>query len=405
MKRFTSNSAGGARAAVPLGWAIGGVIAAVSFAALLVFLSPPARAQEKLISDEINTVIPHAPYPVSARARALHASIPVADLHADPLLWKRDLVKRNNIGHIDIPRLREGGYALQLFSVVSKSPKGENYVKNTGDSDGLTDRIKRDGWPPRTWNSILQRALYLADKLKDVEKRSDGAMRIVRTKDDLRRARQDHVIAGILLSEGAHPLEGKLSNIPVMYDAGFRVLGLTHFFDNEVAGSLHGVSQSGLTAFGRQVIPAAEAKGMVIDVAHASEATVRDTLAISKRPIILSHTGVKGYCDTPRNVSDATLKAIADHGGLVGIGYWDAAVCKPTLKNVTEAIVYAVKLLGPEHVALGSDFDGGVPMPFDASEMAALTSSLLDAGLDEKTVRMVMGENAIRFFSTYLPDK
>ncbi len=405
MKRFTSNSAGGARAAVPLGWAIGGVIAAVSFAALLVFLSPPARAQEKLISDEINTVIPHAPYPVSARARALHASIPVADLHADPLLWKRDLVKRNNIGHIDIPRLREGGYALQLFSVVSKSPKGENYVKNTGDSDGLTDRIKRDGWPPRTWNSILQRALYLADKLKDVEKRSDGAMRIVRTKDDLRRARQDHVIAGILLSEGAHPLEGKLSNIPVMYDAGFRVLGLTHFFDNEVAGSLHGVSQSGLTAFGRQVIPAAEAKGMVIDVAHASEATVRDTLAISKRPIILSHTGVKGYCDTPRNVSDATLKAIADHGGLVGIGYWDAAVCKPTLKNVTEAIVYAVKRLGPEHVALGSDFDGGVPMPFDASEMAALTSSLLDAGLDEKTVRMVMGENAIRFFSTYLPDK
>ena len=404
MKPSKSNSAGGGRAAATLGWAVGGVIAAASFAAFLAFLSLPARAQEKLISDEINTVIPHAPYPVSARARALHATIPVADLHADPLLWKRDLVKRNTIGHIDIPRLKEGGYALQLFSVVSKSPKGENYVKNTGDSDGLTDRIKRDGWPPRTWNSILQRALYLADKLKDVQQRSGGAVRIVRTKDDLRRARQDHVIAGILLSEGAHPLEGKLSNIQIMYDVGFRVLGLTHFFDNEVAGSLHGVSQSGLTAFGRQVIPAAEAKGMVIDVAHASEATVRDTLAISKRPIILSHTGVKGYCDTPRNVSDATLKAIADHGGLVGIGSWDAAVCKPTLKNVTEAIVYAVKLLGPEHVALGSDFDGGVPMPFDSSEMAALTSSLLDAGLDEKTVRMVMGENAIRFFSTYLPN-
>ena len=81
-----------------------------------------------------------------------------------------------------------------------------------------------------------------------------------------------------------------------------------------------------------------------------------------------------------------------------------AMVCEPTMKNVTEAIVYAVKLLGPEHVALGSDFDGGVPMPFDSSEMAALTSSLLDAGLDEKTVRMVMGENAIRFFSTYLPN-
>ena len=230
-------------------------------------------------------------------------------------------------------------------------------------------------------------------------------MRIVRTKADLRRTLHDHVIAGILLSEGAHPLEGKLSNVKVMYDAGFRVLGLTHFFDNEVGGSLHGGVQAGLTAFGREVIPRAEAKGMIIDVAHASEATVRDTLAISKRPLILSHTGVKGYCDTPRNVSDATLKAIADHGGLIGIGYWDAAVCKPTMKNVTEAIVYAVKLLGPEHVALGSDFDGGVPMPFDSSEMPALTSALLDAGLDEKTVRMVMGGNAIRFFSTYLPGK
>jgi microsomal dipeptidase-like Zn-dependent dipeptidase len=386
-------------------WAVGGAMAATAIAASLLSLSAPARADEPLVTDQVNKVIPHAPYPVSARAKALHATIPVADLHADPLLWKRDLVKRNDIGHIDIPRLQEGGYALQLFSVVSKSPKGENYVKNTGDTDGLTDRIKRDGWPPRTWNSILQRARYLADKLRDVQARSHGAVRVVRTREELRRARQDHVIAGILLSEGAHPLEGKIANIQVMYDAGFRVLGLTHFFDNEVAGSLHGVSQSGLTPFGREVIPRAEAKGMVIDVAHASEATVRDTLAIAKRPIILSHTGVKGYCDTPRNVSDATLKAIADHGGLVGIGYWDAAVCKPTLKNVTEAIVYAVKLLGPEHVALGSDFDGGVPMPFDSSEMAALTSSLLDAGLDEKTVRMVMGENAVRFFSTYLPEK
>jgi microsomal dipeptidase-like Zn-dependent dipeptidase len=230
-------------------------------------------------------------------------------------------------------------------------------------------------------------------------------MRIVRTKGDLKRAMHDHVLAGILLSEGAHPLEGKLSNIPVMYKAGFRVLGLTHFFDNDVGGSLHGESQGGLTAFGKKVVPAAEKQGMIIDVAHASEAVVRDTVAIAKHPVIVSHTGVKGYCDAPRNVSDATLKLIADHGGLIGVGYWDAAVCEPKMKNVVEALNYAVKLLGPDHVALGSDFDGGIPMPFDASEMAGLTSALLDSGMDEKTVRKVMGENAIRFFSTYLPDK
>ncbi len=385
---------------------VGGVAVTSLVAALSVSISSPAQAQTPAPPTESNAVIPHEAYPVSARARALHATIPVADLHADPLLSNRDLLQRGTHGHVDIPRLQEGGYALQAFSVVTKSPRGTNYVKTSADApDDLTDRIKRDGWPPRTWNSILQRALYLADKLKDLEKRSGGAVRVVRTKADLRKARQDHVIAGILLSEGAHPLEGKLANIQVMYDAGFRVLGLTHFFDNEVGGSLHGVSQSGLTPFGRQVIPQAEAKGMIIDVAHASEATVRDTLAIAKRPVIVSHTGVKGYCDTPRNVSDATLKAIADRGGLIGIGYWDAAVCKPTMKNDTEAIIYAVKLLGPEHVALGSDFDGGTVTPFDASEMPALTSALLDAGLDEKTVKMVMGENAVRFFSTHLPGK
>jgi microsomal dipeptidase-like Zn-dependent dipeptidase len=399
--------------------AVGSAAMASIVAASLTILALPAQAQmtnaqaktnaqvtdQPLQDSKINTVVAHAPYPVSARAKALHATIPVADLHADPLLWNRDLAVRNTVGHIDIPRLREGGYALQLFSAATKSPKGANYVRNSGDSDGMTDQIKHDGWPPRTWNSILQRALYLASKLKGFEARSGGALRIVRTQNDLRRTLHDHVIAGILLAEGAHPLEGKLSNIKVMYDAGFRVLGLTHFFDNQVGGSLSGESQAGLTDFGRQVIPRAEAMGMVIDVAHASEATVRDTLAISKKPIILSHTGVKGYCDTPRNVSDATLKAIADHGGLVGIGFWDAAICKVTLKSSADAIVYAVKLLGPEHVALGTDFDGGTKEPLDSSEMPALTSALLDDGLDEKTVRMVMGENAVQFFLKYLPSK
>ena len=388
--------------------ALCGIATTATIAASFVSLAAPAHAagERPPTPDSVNRVIPHAPYPVSARAKALHATIPVADLHADPLLWNRDLLIRNNVGHIDIPRLEEGGFALQDFSVVSKSPRSANYVKtDAGDGDVMADRARREHWPRKTWNSVLQRALYGADKLKGIEKRSHGRLRIVRTKGDLRQALHDHVIAGVLLSEGAHPLEGKLSNIKVMYDGGFRVLGLQHFFDNELGGSLHGESHGGLTPFGKAVIPRAEKQGLIIDVAHSSEAVVFDTVAIAKRPIIVSHTGLKGYCDTPRNVSDAALKAVADHGGLIGVGYWDAAVCEPTMKNVTEAIVYAVKLLGPEHVALGSDFDGGVPMPFDASEMAGLTSSLLDAGLDEKTVKMVMGENAIRFFSTYLPSK
>jgi len=387
---------------------LGSTAIAIALVASAICLTPPAQAQDVKVAnpDLVNGVVPHEPYPVSARAKAIHATIPVTDLHADPLLWNRDLVVRNTIGHIDFPRLKEGGYALQLFSVVSSSPNGANYVKSSmSNGDVMETRAKRDGWPHKTWHSVLERALYAADKLYGFEERSNGAMRIVRTQGDLQRAMHDRVLAGILLSEGAHPLEGKLSNIPVMYNAGFRVLALTHFFDNQLGGSLHGESQAGLTPFGKSVIPAAEKQGLIIDVAHSSEAMVRDTIAIAKHPVIVSHTGVKGYCDTPRNISDETMKLIADHGGLIGVGFWDAAICKPTMKNSVEALVYAVKLLGPEHVALGTDMDGGVPEPFDSSEMAGLTSALLDAGMDEKTVRMVMGENAIRFFSTYLPKK
>jgi microsomal dipeptidase-like Zn-dependent dipeptidase len=354
--------------------------------------------------DAKNLVLKHKPYVVSPRAQALHAELRVADLHADPLLWKRDIVIRNDRGQTDIPRLIEGGYALQVFSAVTKSTVGRGYSGYASDGkDTLTLHAISNGWPVRTWNSITERALYLAWKLADAEKRSGGALRVVRTSSDLRRALDDHVLAGILGMEGGHPLEGKLENLRRLYDGGFRVVGLQHFFDNELGGSLHGMSGAGLTEFGRAVIAEAEAREMIIDVAHSSEASVRDALAVAKRPMILSHTGLKGHCDSPRNISDDLLKKIAEGGGLIGVGFWEGAVCKATFQKIAEAIVYAVKLLGVEHVALGSDFDGGIQVPFDASEMAALTSALLDAGLDDETVRLVMGENAIRFFLTYLP--
>jgi len=144
-------------------------------------------------------------------------------------------------------------------------------------------------------------------------------------------------------------------------------------------------------------------KTIIIDVAHSSEAVVRDVLAITDKPVIISHTGLKGHCDSPRNISDALMKEIAARGGLVGVGFWDGAVCEPTPEGIAGAIAYAVDLLGADHVALGSDFDGTVTAPFDASELGALTQALMDAGLDEETIRAVMGENAIRFFLENLP--
>ncbi len=352
---------------------------------------------------EHNVVIDHEPYVISQRAKALHETIPVADLHSDMLLWRRDPAKRQSRGHTDLPRLKDGGVALQVFTAVTKTPPDLNYNENAADEDALTLLMIAQAWPVRTWNSIYERAAYQASRLERLEAQSDGDFVFVKTSSDLRRALDAGVLAGVYGVEGAHPLEGELGNIDRLYDAGLRVMGLQHFFDNALGGSLHGQSGAGLTAFGAEAVDRAVAKGMIIDVAHSSEAVVRDVLARTQQPVIVSHTGLKGHCDSPRNISDTTMKMIADRGGLVGVGFWDGAVCEPTPDKIAEAILYAVNLLGVDHVALGSDFDGTVTTPIDASEMAAITQALMDKGADDATIRAVMGENAVGFFLENLP--
>lgn len=381
-----------------LKWTGGIVLLLAALGAAYFFFVAPAR-----VDDRLNAVIAHDPYLVSDKARALHDTLIVADLHADTLLWMRDPAKRQDRGHTDAPRLIEGGVGLQVFTAVTKSPRGQNYEENAADTDQLTMLMVAQRWPFATWRSLFERALYQATRLERLDGRA-GEIEFVRTRNELRAALDAGVLAGVYGIEGAHPLEGDLAKLDRLYDAGLRVIGLQHFFDNELGGSLHGLSGAGLTDFGREVVAAAEEKSMIVDVAHSSEAVVRDVLAMTDRPVILSHTGLKGHCDSVRNVSDALVKEIAAKGGLIGVGFWDGAVCEPTLENIAAAIVYAVDLLGAEHVALGSDFDGSTTAPLDAAELPALTQALMDAGLDEETIRAVMGENAIRFFLENLPE-
>jgi len=350
-----------------------------------------------------NAIIPHAQFAVSPEAKALHASIPVADLHADMLLWGRDPAKRQARGHTDLVRLKEGGVALQIFTAVTKVPNDMKLRGNTDETDSVTLLMLAQAWPPRTWKSIYERAAFQAARLEKLEQDAPGEFFFVKTKEDLQRAINTGKLAGVYGIEGAHPLEGELENIDRLYDAGLRVMGLQHFFDNELGGSLHGISQAGLTPFGEAAVDHAVAKDMIIDVAHSSEAVVRDVLARTNKPVIVSHTGLKGACDSERNISDETMKMVAAKGGLVGIGYWESAICDPTPKGIAKSIAYGVGLLGVDHVALGSDFDGTVTTPFDTSELAALTQALMDEGLDEATIRAVMGENAVRFFLENLP--
>ncbi|QJP08028.1 dipeptidase [Pseudomonas multiresinivorans] len=357
---------------------------------------------------EMNTVASPPPYPASSEAQALHQTLFVADLHDDALLWDRNLLDRHDHGHTDVPRLLEGHVGLQVFSTVTKTPRGLNYESNSADSDNITPLVIAQRWPARTWNSLLERALYQGELLDKAAADSQGKLTLIRSRDDLTRylaawQKDPKRLAGVLATEGLHPLEGKLENIDRMYDAGFRIMGLTHFFDNEVGGSAHGLKKGGLTEFGRQVVPRLEEKKMLIDLAHASRPLIDDLLAIAKRPVIVSHTGVAGTCPGPRNLTDAHLRGIANTGGVIGIGYWDGAVCETSVNAIVKAMRYAADKVGVEHVALGSDFDGAVNAPFDTTGLAQLTQGLAKAGFSNQDIAAIMGGNVRRLLLENLP--
>ncbi len=141
---------------------------------------------------------------------------------------------------------------------------------------------------------------------------------------------------------------------------------------------------------------------MLIDLAHASPATLSDVTSITSKPVIVSHTGVRGTCNNNRNLSDNELRAVARTGGVVGIGYWETAVCGRDASAIARAIRYAVGVVGVEHVALGSDFDGATTMPFDVTGVPLITDALRKMGLTEHDISLIMGENVVRGLSQTL---
>lgn len=349
------------------------------------------------------------PYRASDRARELHASLWVADLHADSLLWGRDLLERGDRGQVDIPRLREGNVALQVFAASTKSPRHLNIERNDDRSDDVILLAIALGWPPATWRKLLPRALHLASRADRFAARSGGAFRVIRTRADLaayEAARLDDptLTAGLLAIEGAHALDGDPANVEVVADAGFRMMSPSHFFDNAFGGSAHGLEKGGLTELGREMVRRMEARAMLVDVAHASAATIDDVLAIAGRPVVSSHSGVRGVCDNARNLADVHARGIAETGGLLGIGFWPTACGGDDAAAIAQSIRYAVDIAGADHVGLGSDFDGAVPVPFDATGLVVLTDALIEVGLDDATIAKVMGGNARRLLSETLPD-
>jgi membrane dipeptidase len=331
---------------------------------------------------------------------ALHRDLRVADLHADSLLWGRDLSARSTLGTVDVPRLIDGNVALQVLSAATRFPLPPRLENNDGRRDAIAAVAIAGGWPRSTWRSPLARALLVAERARRLEAATDGRFTLVRSPSELARylatrRRVPEVTAGLLSIEGAHALDGDLANLVLLGAAGYRIFGLAHFGDNAFAGSAHGVERHGLTRRGRELMRHLEAASIVVDVAHASRRTIDDVLAVATRPVISSHTGVVGTCRSVRNLDDDQLRGVVATGGLVGIGFWPTATCGRDAAAIGRAIAHAVNVCGGGSVGLGSDFDGAPGIPFDASGLALVTDALLATGLPEETIRRVMGENVL----------
>ena len=377
------------------------IIVGVILIAFVMLLPRYVEQQRNLVS------VTHLPK-ISLKAKQFHDSLFVADLHADTLLWDRDIGKLSHYGHIDLPRMRMGGAALQVFSMVTKTPRGLNIHENSADSDNITALAIAQQWPLKSWFNLSERVYYMIERLTEAADLNENQFMLIRNQQELnsfllRRQQHPGYTAGILSVEGAHALEGSLDLIDEFYTRGVRIIGLTHFFDNELGGSAHGMKKTGLTSFGRKALAKMQSLGIVIDLAHSSEILFNEVVNISQHPLIVSHTGVKGTCNTSRNLTDQQVRQIAATGGLIGIGYWPTATCGKDIQSIVEAIAYTVKVAGIDSVSLGSDFDGSVSTPFDITGLPHLTDALLKYGFNEEEVSKIMGGNMLRFLKKVLP--
>lgn len=376
------------------------------------------------------------PPPAGPAAVGFHRSLLVADLHADTLLWRRGLVARNPDGQVDLRRMAEGNLGLQVFSMPTRVPTGSGDCIHGGNLDPAPLLAMINGWPPATWGSAFERAVYQARMLRRTMPATIEGRTIVPTfievEHDLLRwletRRGDagfgrHHVALLLGLEGAHAFdEPDGQQFETLYRLGLRMVAPTHRFDNEYGGSSEGCEAGPLTPKGRRLIELAIERRMVVDLAHASHPAFEEAVSIltkARHPAVVSHSGLQSYLDGlgrhggHRANTDRELVRLARTGGVFGVGFWPAAVGQAKVDNIVNTILRALEVLreeenvsrkdggfhavkrASEHVALGSDWDGAVKVAIDPADLAAITERLL-ARLDEVDVANIMGLNTCR---------
>lgn len=324
-------------------------------------------------------------------ARALHAEFPAIDLHDDILMWCRwagyDLAKRHVpplpgsrwLGHVDLPRLREGGVGAQFFGLVSLPVLGSG-----GCRAAIDEQI---------------------DILDAFAAENPARLRKALSADAIEAANAAGAIGALLGIEGAHALEGDADNVGHFARRGVRYIGLSHFSANKACYPAKGRGRNdaeGLTRFGTEVVEACLAHGVIVDLAHINKKGFMETAAISRvyrQPVIVSHAGVVGAHAHWRNIDDDQLRAVAASGGVVGVIFVPDFLGGPGLEAVVAHMRHIVDAVGEDHVALGSDYDGMVRPPAelaDISMLPNLTDALLGAGWPRSRIGKVLRGNVMR---------
>jgi microsomal dipeptidase-like Zn-dependent dipeptidase len=350
--------------------------------------------------------------PVPPDVAEFHASIPVVDLLVGTPLFRPELLLWRRRGHVDLPRLIEGGEDLVGFTIATRHPDLRGTLS--------TPHFWSLGVPRRALGSDMAIADAFIDRVEGWAVASGGRLRLVREVDDLPGAGRGSSgesggsggsggsVRAFIGVQGGHVLEGDLANVERLHARGVRMVALAHVMDNALVGSNTGRRAHGLTGFGREVVAELERAGIVVDLAHMSPAGIRDTLPLLRRPFVLSHTGfrrlssrasrVAGRKFTPRNrnLGDEEARSVAEAGGVVGLTLSTSLLGGDDLDTVARTVDAALELCGPTKVAIGSDFDGALRMVCDITGLPAVTARLLAGGLDRQTVARVMGGNALR---------
>ena len=359
-----------------------------------------------------NTVVLPPPYEFEPSIIDFHKSLFIADLHADTFTAVDSFMQRKNYAHLDFARARDGGFALLTMGIATEVPLSMVRRRPEGVTRG-GNLIKFGAMaamePIGNWLSNYQRGSWILDNVHRTVAENPDQLALITAREDLAELIAEHTTGngsriGILLAvEGGHILEGKVERLDDLYARGVRMFSLTHAFDNEYGGASEGAEQYGITPAGQALLARMQELGIIIDIAHASPALIDDLLDQIESPVVYSHGGVRGVCDIDRNLPEAALEKIRTNGGLIAIGFWDRVICGETVQDIAASMRYVADRIGVEHVALGSDFDGGVKTVFDATGLPLLTGALFDAGFSELEISQIMGGNYARLLMTGLP--